>query len=274
MIGSNQKLLMARAGVSAGGPWDIGGASYSGLSFGIAPQEITPASVFFKPDGSKMYITGTSSDTVHEYSLGTAWDISTSSYFQGFSVSAQEANPQGLFFKPDGTQMFVTGNTGDDVNEYSLSTTWDISTASFVQVFSVAAQETNPVGIVFKEDGSKMYIVGATGDDVSEYSLSIAWDISTASFVQVFSVATEETIPQDIFFKDDGSKMYIVGATGDDVNEYSLSTAWDISTASYSKNFSVAAQDASPTGLFFKPDGTRFYVTGADSDTVYAYDIS
>jgi hypothetical protein len=41
--------------------------------------------------------------------------------------------------------------------------------------------------------------------------------------------------------------MFILGYIGDDVNEYTLSTGFDLSTASYSQNFlSVAAQDSGP----------------------------
>ena len=35
-------------------------------------------------------------------------------------------------------------------------------------------------------------------------------------------------------FNNDGTKMYIIGH-GDEINEYSLSTAFDISSASYSE---------------------------------------
>ena len=64
-------------------------------------------------------------------------------------------------------------------------------------------------------------------------------------------------------FKPDGTKMYVTGSTGDDVNEYDLSTPWDVSTASYNQNFSVAAQETTPTAVRFKPDGTKMYVTGS-----------
>jgi len=169
-----------------------------------------------------MYITGQSGDDVNEYSLSSAWDISTASYVQNFSVAAQETNPGGVFFKPDGTKMYIVGSTGVDVNEYSLSSAWDVSTASYVQNFSVAAQETNPTGVFFKDDGTKMYIVGNNADAVNEYSLSSAWDISTASYVQNFSVAAQATLPRDLFFKDDGTKMYIVDSVGDAVFSYDL----------------------------------------------------
>ena len=99
---------------------------------------------------------------------------------------------------------------------------WNISTATFVQSFSVAAQETNPTSVFFKPDGLKMYVLGFAGDDVNEYNLSTAWDVSTASFLQLFSLSAQETSPNGIFFKPDGLRMYIVGLTGDDVNEYNL----------------------------------------------------
>ena len=243
--------------------------------FSVAAQETSPTGVFFKPDGTKMYVIGTAGDDVNEYDLSTAWDITSASYLQNFSVAAQETNPQGIFFKPDGTKMYVIGFTGDDVNEYDLSTAWDVSTASYLQNFSVAAQETNPQGIFFKPDGLKMYVVGSTGDAVYSYTLSTAWDLSTSSFDYptegYFSVSAQETNPTGIFFKPDGTKMYIVGYTGDDVNEYDLSTAWDITSASYLQNFSVSAQDTNPTGIFFKPDGTKMYVIGNIGDAVWQY---
>jgi hypothetical protein len=42
--------------------------------------------------------------------------------------------------------MFIVGSAGDDVNEYALSTGFDVSTASFTDAFSVAAQDTKPHG--------------------------------------------------------------------------------------------------------------------------------
>ena len=252
--------------------WDISAASFL-QNFSVSAQDTFPVGLFFKPDGTKMYIVGNSGDDVNEYDLSTAWDISTASFLHNFSVTTQDLNPRGIFFKPDGTKMYVTGDNGNDINEYDLSTAWDVSTASYLQNFSVATQEISPTGLSFKPDGTKMYVTGVDGDDVNEYDLSTAWDISTASYLQLFSVATQETQPSGIFFKPDGTKMYVVGITGDDVNEYTLSTAWDVSTATYLQNFSVAAQDTSPYGIFFKPDGTKMYVVGSTGDTVYEYDI-
>ena len=49
------------------------------------------------------------------------------------SVNAQDSQPEALFFKPDGSKMYIIGRTTDDIFEYDLSTAWDITTISFLQ---------------------------------------------------------------------------------------------------------------------------------------------
>jgi DNA-binding beta-propeller fold protein YncE len=229
--------------------------------------------VFFKPDGTKMYVIGSTGDDVNEYTLSTAWDVSTATYVQVFSVALQETTPTGVFFKSDGTQMYVVGSDNDAVFQYPLSTAWDISTAVFPGVVVLPSTDASNRDLFFKPDGTKLYTVGATSDSVYEYTLSTAWDVTTATYVRVFSVAAQETVATGVFFKPDGTKMYVTGSNGDDVNEYTLSTAWDISTATYVRVFSISAQDTEPTGLFFRDDGKKMYVLGATNDAVYAYNL-
>ena len=148
--------------------WDISKAFYSGVTFSVSGQTSAPQSVFFKPDGTKMYVIGGPQDVINEYTLSTAWLVSTASYVQNFSVATEESSPRDAFFKPDGTKMYIVGDGGDEVNEYDLATAWNISTASHVQSFSVAAQETIPNALFFKPDGTKMFVLGSASDDVIE----------------------------------------------------------------------------------------------------------
>ena len=254
-------------------PWDVSAAVYR-HSLDVSALTTSPADVFFKPDGTKMYMLGLGSKDVHEHDLRVAWDVSTAVFLQDFYVGSQEGAPVGLFFKPDGTKMYVVGYSGDDVNEYDLSTAWDVSTAVFLQLFSVATQDVNPYGVTFKPDGTKMYVIGTQFDSVYEYNLSTAWNVSTASYLQLFSVAGQETTPYGVTFKPDGTKMYVLGSAGDDVNEYDLSTAWNVTTAVLLQNFSVVAQEATPRGFFFKPDGTKMYVIGSGGNAIDEYDLA
>ena len=78
-----------------------------------------------------------------------------------------------------------------------------------------------------------MYII-SDNDRVYQYTLSTAWDVTTASYDSIsFSVSSQESITRAGEFSSDGSNMYIVGESSDTVHQYSLSTAWDVSTASY-----------------------------------------
>jgi DNA-binding beta-propeller fold protein YncE len=256
----------------ASGQWDVSAAIQKG-SFSVASQDQIPQDVFFKPDGTKMYVLGFQADKVFEYDLSTAWDVETATYVQGFSVSSQEQYPKGVFFKPDGTKMYVIGYYADSVFEYNLSTAWDVSTSSYLQSFSASSQDSGTHDVFFKPDGLKLYVLGGDNYYVYEYNLSTAWDVSTSSYSQSFYVGTQETGPNGIFFKPDGTKLYVVGITGDDVNEYDLSTAWDVSTASYLQTFYVGSFESYPCGVFFKPDGEKMYVVGESSDKVHVFQV-
>lgn len=254
-------------------PFNINTASFNQTK--SVPEDADPTGLFFKPDGTKMYVFGNSGREINEYNLTTAWDISTASFNQ--SLSGLEYSLEGLYFKSDGTKFFQVNNDWDGVKQYDISTAWDISTGSFSYptkgILSVYAEESNPNDVFFKPDGLKMYVLGSGGDEVNEYNLSTAWDITTASAYQIFSVASQETNPQAVHFSSDGTKFYITGYTSDNVHEYTLTTGWDISTASFTQSFSLVAQETGPRGLYFKPDGTKFYISG-DSDNVHEYNMS
>lgn len=251
--------------------WDVGTASYASKSFSITAQEATPFGVFFGDNGTKMYVIGVSNDTVYQYTLATAWDISTASYAnKSISVTTQEATPRALFFKPDGTKMYVIGQTGADVNEYNLSAAWDVSTASFLRV-SAAVGETAPTGLWFKDDGTKMYVTGSANDAVREFILSTAWDVSTISFSKSRSIGFE-TLPTGVTFKADGTEIYALGATNDVVYEIALGAAWDIGTV---RGFIyVGDVEATPRGIHVNSDGTLLFVAGVSGASIRKYTLN
>jgi len=253
--------------------FDVSTASFVD-SFSVAGQEIGPSGLIFNADGTKMFVTGYLGDDINEYALSSAFDVSTASFVDSFSVAGQEIGPSGLIFNADGTKMFVTGYLGDDINEYALSSAFDVSTASFVDSFSVADQESNPQDVQFNTDGTKMFVVGEIGDDVNEYTLSTGFDVSTASFVDSFSVAGQEVNPTDMTFNADGTKMFILGDTGNDVNEYTLSTGFDVSTASFVDSFDVGSYETTPEGITFNTDGTKMFIVGTATDDVSEYTLS
>ena len=266
---SGATLLLDQSGV---GSYDIASASYANKSFSVTSEEAIPRGLFFKTDGTKMYVTGNNGQEVNEYGLSSAFDVSTATHSQVFSVSSQDTYPIGLFFKSDGTKMYVLGNTNGAVYEYTLSTAWDISTSSYVQNFSVSSQNARPEGLFFKPDGTKMFVGGSDStDNIYEYTLSTAFDLSTASYSQSFNTSSQTGGLVGVSFSTDGTQMFVLDDTGDDINEYALSTGWDVSTASYARNFSVSSQTTAPSDLYFKPDGKSVYIVETGSDLVLQY---
>jgi 6-phosphogluconolactonase (cycloisomerase 2 family) len=259
--------------VTGAGAYDIANASYDSVDFLTKASGTGPTGVFFKPDGTKFYITDKDSDVIRQYSLTTAWDITTASEGTTKSTSGQEGTVHAVFFKPDGTKLFIVGHNNASVFEYDLSTAWDSSTASYNSVsFNVSSQETLPNALFFNSSGTKMYMTGTNSNAVHQYGLSSAWDVSSASFTQSLSVLSEDSKPTAISFTPDGTRMVISGNQNDRVYQYSLTVGFDISTASYDNvNISISGQMTGPQGLFFKNDGTKMYALGFNNRLLRQY---
>lgn len=250
--------------------YNLTAASYDSVSYSVTSQETSPRDVTFNNDGTKMFVIGTAGLDVNEYTLSVGFDLtSTVTFVDSFSFSSQDNDPRSVKFSSDGTKMFMLGAQGQDVNEYTC-TAFDVSTAVFVGSFSIGAQETDPYGLAFSSDGTKMFVGGNAGDDINEYSLSTGFDVSTASFVDSFSVASQDTNPQALTFSADGTKMFFVGGANDSVYQYNL-TAWDVSTAVYNSSFSVASQGIYPYGIAFSANGTKMFIVQQLAQTVLQY---
>ena len=251
--------------------------NYSGLSKSIGTEEATPNGLFISPDGLNMYVNGSSGDDVNQYTLSTAFNVSTATFVRLFSTSAQDSVPVDIFFKPDGLSMFIMGQTNDTVFQYTLSSAFDISTASYAsKSFSVTSQESTPTGLWFKPDGTVMYVIGSTADTVFQYTLGTAWDVSTASYASIsFSVATQESGPTQVNLSGDGLTMWILGSSGDDISQYALGTAFNVSTAVFENSFYVGFQDTVPSGMFIDSTAAnRVYFVGQTNDTVFQYNTA
>ena len=99
--------------------------------------------------------------------------MSTASYDSiGFSVSSVGI-PYGIRFNTDGTKMYIQGSTSDQIYQYSLSTGFDVSTASSDGVTFAVTQGPAPESLTFSADGTKMYIIDNSSDAVYQYSTGL-----------------------------------------------------------------------------------------------------
>jgi hypothetical protein len=248
--------------------YDVRNWYLTGKNFSVATQDATPIGLYFKDDGTRFYMAGTSNDRIYQYDVSTPWDVSTAIFNNvSASVATQDTSPTDLFISPDGAILFMIGDS-DRVYRYNLTNPWDISAITFINSHSIVAEEANPNGLYFDPTGTKMYVVGTTGDDVNQYALGTPWDLTTVSFVQSSSVSPFETAPVAISFNEDGSRMYILGATGDDISEFRLTTPWDVSTSTFYTTGFTFPTEVSPGGLYFNQTEQVAYVLGTNLDTV------
>ncbi len=200
--------------------FDLSTALYDNVNFYMGSQDNTPLHMKFNTDGTKMYVNGLQRNKIHQYSLASGFDLSTTSYD---NVTFElPAFTYGFTFNNDGTKMYSNGDAGN-LRQYSLTTGFDISTASYDNVNFSASQSHSPNDMWFNSDGTKMYILFAGGeDDVHQYSLTTGFDISTISYDNVlFSVGGQENNPTGTAISSDGTKMYVIGGGNDTVYQYS-----------------------------------------------------
>jgi DNA-binding beta-propeller fold protein YncE len=179
-------------------------------------------------------------------------------------------------FSPDGSRMYVVDNNDDSIDQYSLSVGWDPYSASYQQSKSIATGGTLiPFGIAFKSDGAKFFLVENYAKEIKEYSLSAAWDISTAGLVQSKSISVDVGTPGGLFVSADGLHMHVVELSTSEVHQYALSSAWDVSTASHVRTSgSLSPFGATPRGVTFKPAGTKMFITQDNANYIAEYDLS
>lgn len=205
--------------------WNLSSASYSGVSFSVSSQTSVPTDIFFKSDGTKMYISDFTLSKVYQYTLSVGWDISTASYSGvSFNFSSQAADMGGIFFRQDGLKMYGVNLLSPSVFQYSLSSAWDLSSVSYDNIlFTLTSEASEVLSVFFKTDGTRMFIPDITSTTVYQYDISSAWDVSTSVYNGVsFDVSSETSSDFGIFFKSDGLKMYIAGSDTANIYQYSV----------------------------------------------------
>tara|TARA_B100000575_G_scaffold240985_1_gene203873 strand:- start:76 stop:2226 length:2151 start_codon:yes stop_codon:yes gene_type:complete len=252
--------------------------------------------IFIKPDGTRLYVTSdTANDqSVFEYSLTTPFDISTADGPIETNLTIQEDgsseimdNPHAIEFKPDGTKMFVIRSDGTEDNtvaieQFNLSTPWDSTTITWSGRTDLQTGCTTSIqarGLDFKPDGTRVFIGNEGNEIIAQYDLTTPWDVTSMTNQQCSpSIAGDEDKLRNIQLSSDGSFLYVGGNTGDDINKYSLTIPYNITSITLETSFSISAQTGEMRGFIFSSNFTKLYVTGDDGSSsgdnvIYEYDI-
>ena len=252
--------------------------------------------IFIKPDGTRVYVTNDKDDddqSVIEYSLTTPFDIRTAAKVSDTPLTIAEGggtevmdNPHALVFKTDGTEMYVIrsdGTSGNNVSieQFSLSTPWKTSTLSWTARTALRAGCTTSIqtrGISFKPDGTRVFIGNEGNNIIAQYDLTTPWDITSMTNQQCSgSIQSDESSLRNIQLSSDGNFLYVGGNNGDDINKYSLSSPYNITSITLETSYSIVSQTGNMRGFIFSSNFTKLYVTGdngASDDIIYEYSLA
>ena len=246
----------------------------------------------FNNDGTKMYTVESdkSSDAVVEYILTTAYDISTATVNNTKVVhrsgGVNKFVPSQVVFNNDGTKMFISNHAGENTIDYwSLSTAFDISTATFNEAFELDGQEQRANSVAFNNNGTRMIVAGAgnmSQHRIHEYSLSTGFDLSsTVTHLNTEDLISFQNHIDGVTFNYDGTKMYTIthmnkdGTEAQDLmNQFKLTTPYDVSTLSLEGTYTVSSVSGDSREVVFSNDGSKMFIIDDDNDKVHEFNLS
>ena len=218
-------------------------------------------------------------------------------------LSGRNAFPLGIAWNNDGSKLFISGSDGfnhgsdheDAILEYSCSTDYDVSTCTYVRELPLNNSHSGANGPVnikrvyaleFNDTGTKLYVgsgANNTGDSngpnrkIYEITLDDAFNMSGGTLTNTLDVSSEDSIPTDISFNDDGSKLFVNGFQGNTVIVYPLDTDYSLAASSVGTpaEFDLPSQTPKNKDIIFNNDGTKMYISSADSsnDHISVYSV-
>ena len=244
-------------------------------------ESTAPRDIEFSSDGTKLFFCEGSNNRIHQYTMTTAWDVSTASHNGYYDVTSQISGgsfPISVQFKSDGTKMYVStyDTSPERIYEYDLSSAWVVTSGvSYNSKFgNVTVQAW---GMEFNSAGTILICSSDTASgNLCKYTLSTAWDISTISLSQQVTL----TSIKGIDLSPDGKQLlgaYFPSSGNKTIKSYSLSTAYDITTLTQREEWDVNSIENVLQTVTCKFDGSnkidKLYFVGFQQDTIYGYDI-
>lgn len=239
--------------------------SYTNKSFsGGAGTNYAPA---FSEDGTKLYYNN--SAEIKQFTLSTPFDISTATD-SGKSYNHGATNGYGFDFSTDGTKLFIASRSYGTLRQYQMSTPWDISTASYVtQSASLGAGTLQDIAVA--ADGSAVFY--SLSGVVKKLLMPTPWS-TVGSSVSGTSFNVGGAYAIGLAVTRDGLKLLTAIYTGHSIREYTLSSAFDLSSPTLVTTYNPIA-GARPGGdtysIYLGKQDTRLLNSGSEGSTSYLF---
>ena len=214
-------------------------------------------------DGLKMYLSDNLSN-IFEYDL-TSGLVATSVYASNtYNLTFDSSND--LFIGDDGDKFRVLGS---DHNSLTLSTAYDISTASFITGLSIPFVSGTKLSFCYANNGVDFYVL--TNAALYQLSTSVPYDrgASPSSSIDVETLIGDINV-RGVAISDDGKYLYIGAVTLAQLVTFELSTPYDIQTASIINRLDISPETASSYSLAFYDNSV--FISDAGNKIINQYD--
>jgi len=158
--------------------------------------------------------------------------------YDGVSKSVSPSTyPVDIEFNLTGSLAFVlNGASPSSLQQYTLAEPYDIANMVLVESVSMPTYSNS---ISFSPDGLHMFL-SRDSTELIQYSLGVAWDITTLGYIRSKSGFINEMIGFDLI--DDGSGFIVHNGSAGLIQEYLMDPPFDLSTATLSaSSFSPVA---------------------------------
>lgn len=247
------------------------GFGYTGLkAFSANPNQVA-----FGDSGTKFYVETTSG--IDEHSVSTAYDVTainstaTNSLNVGSDITSNYADTSGTTFRfaftDDGTYLYVAAIDSDYIYEYSLSTAWDLSSATMDGTNRVAHSAALPSAMSLGDSDTELYLPDYDAA-IYQFTFSTAKDISTLTSTGngTPSNIKHATLAAHLHPESGGTIFWVADKSTAAypllIRQYHLTTPWDITTITDSKvgAYVVPQANVSERLSGIAPDGSSFYM--------------
>ena len=199
---------------------------------------------------------------------GGSYDVMTAAFVQTLSLGY--GSTTGLDFDATGTKMFIGEFGGDTVKSYSLSSSWDISTASYISGADLSTVG-RPQSIFWSSNGFRFTSADRL-DGFRDYVCATQYDLTTVLSSAFISNSTPGSL-RTMFTYDDETKAAVTENFGDNFILYDLATQGvlaSIQTPGTEYNFSPV--DLESTGI--SANGLLLFGSQDGASTIYQWPLS
>ena len=259
---------------TASTPWEaspsslgsVGGSSYYQA---LNSLDSRGNNIQWKSDGTRAYALNSYDEFIHELQPSTAWTIGGPIYGNDLSYYNDNAytdlihiykktNYQSLYsmrWNPDGTKFYLSPSTSG-IKEFSVSTPYDFKSTWSNTGASIpnTGLGYGIIDISYNADGTRFFLMEIQNHIVKQYNLSTGFDLSTETDANAdldLTVGSGASGVSGGAIADTGRYIYMCRSST--IYQWTLSTPWELSTASYTASISLSSMGR----MKISPDGKQ-----------------